>query len=709
MEQLNLVLNAVVNDKPTAALNESIKALSQHKGLQKLQLDVGIDSKDLSKIAKAIGDFQKTIQKTGYEDRIFDFDKLEKKGAKTFANLGAMMAHFSKLGNIRIPEKTFDPITKKMTELTMLVDKGNGHIDKMRVNLVRLQKDGQDIKPRLMVTSLQELKPTDNIAEQKMQYDKITSSLTNIYSLKTKLLNSDENLSLELNKQLVAEQAIFAQLQKEKVEKNLTNDAQQKELAATAQQLSAKYTAKVADKKDQEQAQHIRDVNEAYKNQAGIIESIHNLDKKILQTDKDDLATLRELKDQRDRLYGNRVDTYSVMEHDGLTDQVKDIELLDLEFRKREEIRLVIAKTNDAKVNQSKAEQQKQWYGQQEDSVKRIHALEKQWLDAKIKGQTEFQKALEEEMLYEKSRADSAKGQIAMQGLRDKKEEKELTDLIRNNEAEIEMIKKRQLDISTKDAQMTELAYQKKYGQVDASIGFIKGSDDNALRDYRKEAERLGTVIKYELTQGFDKSGKSVNTYTAHIRTADDHVKKLSLTSVEAENSVRRLESELGKTPPKDKGILGMLGTAMEKYPIWIAATAAWQGLITQVRNGVSYIVDMDTALTSLMKVTDMTKEQFEGLRETAIELGKELGKSSVEIMNSFAEIGRAYKDPKEITEMARISTMASNVTSLTAQEAAKDIQTMLLTYKLGVQDAAGVLDTLNEIKFVSPYTVMYM
>jgi hypothetical protein len=54
----------------------------------------------------------------------------------------------------------------------------------MRVNLVRLQKDGQDIKPRLMVTSLQELKPTDNIAEQKMQYDKITSSLTNIYSLK---------------------------------------------------------------------------------------------------------------------------------------------------------------------------------------------------------------------------------------------------------------------------------------------------------------------------------------------------------------------------------------------------------------------------------------------------------------------------------------------------------------------------------------------
>jgi TP901 family phage tail tape measure protein len=85
-------------------------------------------------------------------------------------------------------------------------------------------------------------------------------------------------------------------------------------------------------------------------------------------------------------------------------------------------------------------------------------------------------------------------------------------------------------------------------------------------------------------------------------------------------------------------------------------------------------------------------------MRIAAIEMGKEFGKSSVDIMNGMAEFGRVFKDTSAIKELTRVATMASNVTTMTAADAAKAINTTMITFKLGVKDAAHILDSFNEI-----------
>ena len=52
---------------------------------------------------------------------------------------------------------------------------------------------------------------------------------------------------------------------------------------------------------------------------------------------------------------------------------------------------------------------------------------------------------------------------------------------------------------------------------------------------------------------------------------------------------------------------------------------------------------------------------------------------------------------------------MSSNVTDLSVAEASKALNTSMITFGINAKDSMQILDSWNEIKCVSPYTVMYM
>jgi TP901 family phage tail tape measure protein len=86
-------------------------------------------------------------------------------------------------------------------------------------------------------------------------------------------------------------------------------------------------------------------------------------------------------------------------------------------------------------------------------------------------------------------------------------------------------------------------------------------------------------------------------------------------------------------------------------------------------------------------------------MQQTAISLGKELGKSSIDIMKGFAEFGRITKDINEIQSLTRTATMASNVTDLTVENASKSITTAMIDFKINAKDSMQLLDQWNEIQ----------
>jgi TP901 family phage tail tape measure protein len=127
--------------------------------------------------------------------------------------------------------------------------------------------------------------------------------------------------------------------------------------------------------------------------------------------------------------------------------------------------------------------------------------------------------------------------------------------------------------------------------------------------------------------------------------------------------------------------------------------TASFYAIVNAVKTGVQYVTEMNTALVNLSKVVDMTKSEMDEMQNSAISLGKELGKGSAEIMSGMAEWGRVTKDLNEIVELTRVATMASNVTDLSVADASKALSTSMINFKIQTKDAMSVLDQLNEIQ----------
>lgn len=121
--------------------------------------------------------------------------------------------------------------------------------------------------------------------------------------------------------------------------------------------------------------------------------------------------------------------------------------------------------------------------------------------------------------------------------------------------------------------------------------------------------------------------------------------------------------------------------------------------LIHGIKEAIAYTKEFDDATVNLTKVVDLSNNQIKEMQQSAIELGKSLGKSSVDIMGSFAEFGRVTKNTEEIKELARTATMMSNVTEMTASDSAKAINTTMIAFKLNAKDSINVLDQWNELQ----------
>lgn len=161
----------------------------------------------------------------------------------------------------------------------------------------------------------------------------------------------------------------------------------------------------------------------------------------------------------------------------------------------------------------------------------------------------------------------------------------------------------------------------------------------------------------------------------------------------------RGLNANIQSTARNSLKLGQSLKQAFTKFPIWIATAGLVMGVLNTFRASVTYIKEMDKALTDLSKVVDFTNKELVDMKDSAIDLGRELGRSSIDIMRAFAEFGRVRKVREEIEALSRAAILASNVTTLTAESSAKAINTAMIAFKLEAKDSMRIVDEWNELQ----------
>lgn len=118
-------------------------------------------------------------------------------------------------------------------------------------------------------------------------------------------------------------------------------------------------------------------------------------------------------------------------------------------------------------------------------------------------------------------------------------------------------------------------------------------------------------------------------------------------------------------------------------------------------------IVEIDSAMTELRKVTNLTASGYEEFMDRAADQAQKLGISISDFINSTADWARLGYDEQDAEELARVSSLLKNVGD--GIESASDASSYLISgmqgFGLAADQASEFLDVLNQIANTEPVT----
>ena len=123
-----------------------------------------------------------------------------------------------------------------------------------------------------------------------------------------------------------------------------------------------------------------------------------------------------------------------------------------------------------------------------------------------------------------------------------------------------------------------------------------------------------------------------------------------------------------------------------------------------ELRKGITYVREIDSALTDLKKVTNETEETYERFLDTAAKTAGKVGSTIKEIVSStadWAKLGYSMEDAAKLAETTSVMLNVSEFSSI--DEATSALVSTMQAFGYAAKDSMYVVDVMNEIgKFVA-------
>jgi len=171
-----------------------------------------------------------------------------------------------------------------------------------------------------------------------------------------------------------------------------------------------------------------------------------------------------------------------------------------------------------------------------------------------------------------------------------------------------------------------------------------------------------------------------------------------NLSVLNAQMGVLKTNIELaGKA---QKGFMGRLAQNFSKFVSWFAIGGFTASAVRGFRDIFAAVKDVDSAMTSLRKVTDETDKTYSRFLTNASKKAVQLGASVRDIVSattSFARLGYSIEDSYSLGQLATVyANVGDEVNGV--EGATSSIISTLAGFKLGVQDATSVVDKFNNV-----------
>lgn len=149
---------------------------------------------------------------------------------------------------------------------------------------------------------------------------------------------------------------------------------------------------------------------------------------------------------------------------------------------------------------------------------------------------------------------------------------------------------------------------------------------------------------------------------------------------------------------------LNGIGSKAKEIATYLIGGNAVYKAISEVRKGITYVKEIDSALTELKKVTDETDATYTRFLKTMSQTGAEIGATVSDLTNMAANWARLGYSIEEAGELAKSTAVLLNVSEFkSADEASEALISTMQAYGYAAEDSMHVVDVLNEIGKLLP------
>lgn len=301
------------------------------------------------------------------------------------------------------------------------------------------------------------------------------------------------------------------------------------------------------------------------------------------------------------------------------------------------------------------------------------------------------------------------------------------------------------LETKWKESPVFNGEFQEKFNELKTSLSNV-GGDPKALDEYRIKLNELTNELKradvaYKASFSDSKSQQSIEATKQNIQKLiytiqtwqQTNTKAMSKNTVnggtyqfETDNMIASLKKLLNasdltasdlkanvdkinrsfRTMSSEAQAAGVNGLSFFdkikedalKFTSWMSLTTVISGISREAVKFYNNVVDIDTAMTDLRKVTDNTNQQYAEFFDNIGQKAKDLKIDLSDLISQTAEWGKRGYSLDEAETLATNSGIYSVVGEVDNATAVQDLTTVMKSYNMTVDESINIVDKFNAI-----------
>lgn len=219
-----------------------------------------------------------------------------------------------------------------------------------------------------------------------------------------------------------------------------------------------------------------------------------------------------------------------------------------------------------------------------------------------------------------------------------------------------------------------QVALQEQIRKLQNSITIAQGRNPGAFGNNAEVTSMLKTL------RGIDVTSKGASTA---VKGVSDNFQRMGAVATSA-----------GR---ESLGVMQSFKIAMEKFPVWMAASTIFFQTLHGVKDAVRQIIELDSQMTVMRRVGGNSIQTNEILKES-IRLAGELGNTISEVNEGFIEFARQGFRGQQLSDLTEMAVLLSNISDLSTSESSGILTAGIKAFNMETEKSIHIVNALNEV-----------